>query len=93
MTRRVGIRQLRAQASIYIRQAGAGEEIVVTVSGEPIAVLGPLEAPTSSGLTISDLIIRGAVIAPRRTGDLTLSDAVNVHSGARIDQLLRQVRG
>lgn len=93
MTRRIGIREFREQASTYIRRAGAGERIVVTVSGQPVALLSPLDASATATLTIADLIARGAVIAPRRTGDFTLGDPVIVHSGARIDQLLRQVRG
>jgi prevent-host-death family protein len=93
MTRRIGIRDLRQQASTCIRRAGAGERIIVTVSGEPAAILGPVEAPPSGSPLIADLIASGALIAPRRTGAFRLGDPIIVHSGARIDQLLRQVRG
>lgn len=93
MLRRIGIRDLRQQASTYIRRAGAGEHIVVTISGQPAAVLSPLEAPQLGLLRIPDLIASGAVIAPRRTGEFRFGDPIIVHSGARIDQLLRQVRG
>lgn len=93
MIRRIGIRDLRQQASTYIRRAGAGEHIVVTISGQPAAVLGPVDSPQLGLLRISDLFANGAVIAPRRTGEFRLGDPIIVHSGARIDQLLRQVRG
>jgi len=93
MTRHIGIRDLRQQASTFMRRAGAGERMVITVSGEPIALLGPLETHTMEMPTMADLVARGAVIAPRRAGAFTLSNPVIVHSGARIDQLLRQVRG
>lgn len=93
MTRRIGIRDLREQASTYIRRAGAGERMLVTVSGEPVAVLSSLETLSTPTPTMADLIARGAVIAPRRTGTFTLGNPIIVHSGARIDQLLRQVRG
>ncbi len=93
MTRRIGIRDLRQQASTYIRRAGAGERMLVTVSGEPVAVLSSLESLSSATPTMADLIARGAVIAPRRVGAFTLGNPIIVHSGARIDQLLRQVRG
>jgi len=93
MTRKIGIRELREQASTYIRRAGAGQRLLVTVSGTPVALLGPITADPTPILTIADLVARGAVIAPRRNGDYKPGDAVSVHSGARIDQLLRQVRG
>ena len=93
MTRHIGIRDLRQQASTYIRRAGAGERIIVTVSGEPAAILSPVEAHASGPPVIADLIAGGAVIAPRRTGVFRVGDPITVHSGARIDQLLRQVRG
>ena len=93
MVRRIGIRDLRQQASTYIRRAGAGERMIVTVSGEPVALLTGLDAPESATSSIADLIAHGAVIAPRRAGTFNLGFPVVVHSGARIDQLLRQVRG
>jgi prevent-host-death family protein len=93
MARHIGIRDLRQQASTYIRQAGAGERMIVTVSGQPVAVLSSLETLATATPVMADLIAHGAVIAPRRAGVFALGDPVIVHSGARIDQLLRQVRG
>ncbi|MHB1128834.1 MAG: hypothetical protein ACYC06_02150 [Ilumatobacteraceae bacterium] len=69
------------------------ELVIVTVSGEPVALLSPLETLTTATPSMADLIAHGAVIAPRRAGAFTLGNPVIVHSGARIDQLLRQVRG
>ena len=37
----VGVRELKAKLSSYLRQAAAGEFITVTERGRPIAVLGP----------------------------------------------------
>ncbi len=93
MAHKIGIRELREQASTYIRRAGAGQRILVTVSGAPVALLGPITGDTMPPLTIADLVARGAVMAPRRNGEFKPGDAISVHSGARIDQLLRQVRG
>jgi prevent-host-death family protein len=42
---RIGLRELRQHASEFVRRAEDGEELVVTVSGRPAAVLGPA-APT-----------------------------------------------
>jgi prevent-host-death family protein len=39
---RIGLRELRQQASELVRRAEHGEELVVTVSGRPAAVLGPV---------------------------------------------------
>ncbi len=37
----IGLRELRQHASELVRRAEAGEELLVTVSGRPAAVLGP----------------------------------------------------
>jgi prevent-host-death family protein len=37
----IGLRELRQNASELVRRAERGEELVVTVSGRPAAVLGP----------------------------------------------------
>ena len=39
---RVGIRELRQDASTWVRRAAAGETIEVTDRGRPVAQLGPL---------------------------------------------------
>ncbi|MFD7156812.1 type II toxin-antitoxin system Phd/YefM family antitoxin [Kribbella sp. NPDC059898] len=39
----VGLRELRQHASDLVRRAEAGEHLLITVSGRPAAVLGPLE--------------------------------------------------
>ena len=39
----VGIRELRADLASTVRRAAAGESIVVTVGGRPVARLGPLD--------------------------------------------------
>jgi prevent-host-death family protein len=90
--RHLGIRELREQSAKFVQRAGAGENIVISVSGEPVALLGPLHS-TSAQVSITELIAKTALIAPRRKDDFVLSDPVAVHSGARIDQLLREVRG
>ncbi len=40
-----GLRELRQHASALIRRAEAGERIVVTVSGRPVAEIGPVSSP------------------------------------------------
>ncbi len=41
MTERVGVRELREGLSRYLRRVRAGERLVVTEHGRPLAVLSP----------------------------------------------------
>jgi antitoxin (DNA-binding transcriptional repressor) of toxin-antitoxin stability system len=88
----LGIRELRASVAAAVRQAGAGQRLIVTVDGRPVAQLGPLDAVTGQ-VTLEDLVARGLVTPPRRTGPLAATDPVPVWSGARVDRLLREIRG
>jgi prevent-host-death family protein len=40
----VGLREMRQQASELVRRAESGERLVITVSGRPAAMLGPVAA-------------------------------------------------
>ena len=42
MTATTGLRELRQQASDIIKQAEAGETIIVTINGRPVAQIGPV---------------------------------------------------
>ena len=91
MASHVGIRHLRSDVAAAVRRAGAGEHIVVTVGGRPVASLGPLAA-ADGVVRLDDLVARGLVIAPRRAGAWTPPTPVPVWSGSRIDRLLREIR-
>jgi len=80
---RVGIRELRRNASEYVRRAEAGETIEVTDRGRPVARL----APVPKGESILDrLIAEGKATAatkdwrtlppplPRRPGERPMSE-------------------
>ena len=41
----MGLRELRQNASDYIRRAEQGETFIVTVNGRPAAHLGPVDKP------------------------------------------------
>jgi len=88
----IGVRELRATVATVVRRAGAGERLVVTVDGRPVAQLGPIVA-VEGQVTLDDLVARGLVVPPRRHDGLPPTDAVPVWSGARIDRLLREIRG
>ncbi len=75
------MRALRADLAAAVRRAGGGERIVVTVSGRPVAQLGPLDDPAP-----------GVVIPPRRTSTWRPPAPVPVWSGVRIDRALADMR-
>jgi len=88
----VGIRDLRAQLASMTRRAASGQRIVVTVDGEPVAQLGPLD-PTDGQVSLADLASRGLLMAARRDDRPEPGFSMPMWAGSRIDQLLREVRG
>ena len=73
-----------------VRRAAAGERVVVTVDGHPVAQLGPIEpigAPT-----LDDLVASGHVRAARRSAP-ELPDPEDVPIDARSDWILDDIRG
>ncbi len=60
----VGVRHLKNNLSRYLARARAGEEIIVTDHGRPVARLSPLDRPTD---TLATLIASGAVRPPKNT--------------------------
>lgn len=58
---RIGIRELRQNASEYVRRAERGETIEVTDRGRPVARLSPLPKP---GGIIDRLVADGRMSAP-----------------------------
>lgn len=89
----IPIRHARADLAALVRRASAGERTVISVGGQPAAQLVPVNEPTPGPPTLDDLIARGWIIPPRRTGPLTRPEPVPVFAGARLDRLLREVRG
>ena len=91
--RSIGIRELRERSSTFIKRAGAGEQMIITVSGDPVATLGPFTPSVVQTITLTELVANGAVVAPRRRDKYQLPKAITFNSGLRIDQTLREVRG
>lgn len=92
MTGRIGIRELRSGVAAVVRRAGAGERVVITVDGRPVAQLGPLE-PIDGGPTLDDLAHRGLLTLARRDDRPEPAFSMPMWAGSRIDQLIREVRG
>lgn len=60
----VGIRELKAHLSEYVGKAAAGEHIVVTDRGKPVAQLSPLDDQS----TLERGIEEGWITPARRSG-------------------------
>ncbi len=88
----VGIREMRGSLAAWVRRAQAGERVVITVDGRPVAQMAPV-TPDVSDTTIADLIARGRVMAPRRRDGWVPPDAAPVRQGSRLDRIMREARG
>ncbi|MEQ8840709.1 MAG: type II toxin-antitoxin system prevent-host-death family antitoxin [Acidimicrobiales bacterium] len=88
---RVGIRSLRNDVAAIVRRAGGGERIIVTVDGEPVAQLGPLE-PTGEP-TIDDLAAAGLVRLPGRADRPPPPDPFGVPVDVRLSSVIGELRG
>ena len=87
---RVGVRELRNQTAAWIRRAGDGERVIVTVDGRPVAQLGPIEG---DGASLDDLAARGLLLPGRRTDRARPTTTYTPYSGFRLDRALQELRG
>ena len=53
---------MRKNFASYLRVANRGEQLIVTVDGEPLAVVGPLSAMSS--VTLEQLVAAGLIVQP-----------------------------
>lgn len=87
----IGIRELRIALATYVKRAQTGERLIITIDGSPVAQLGALSGDYT-GISIADLVARGALISPRRRGDFVLDEPLLLAAGTRVDRALAQVR-
>ena len=87
----MGIRELRNNVATVVRRAAAGERIVVTVDGQPVAQLGPLTA--TGALTLDDLVAAGLARPARRTDRPEPPEPVDPPIDARSARVLDGLRG
>jgi prevent-host-death family protein len=57
----IGVRELRQNASKYLRRVAAGESITITDRGKPVAVLNP---PPDDQLSLRDRMIANGELIP-----------------------------
>ena len=89
---RIGIRELRNRSATWVRRAGAGERLIITVDGRAVAQLGPLENNDGEP-TLDDLAARGLITLARRSDRPAPDFVMPVWAGTRLDQLVREIRG
>lgn len=89
----VGIREFKARLSHYVRVARAGERVVVTERGRPVAHLtaafpdGDPDVPPS----LASLIEAGRVTAPSRSG--RWAPVATVRATRSVSEILDEDRG
>ncbi|MDG2026545.1 MAG: type II toxin-antitoxin system prevent-host-death family antitoxin [Acidimicrobiales bacterium] len=88
---RIGARELRNNVAAVVRRAGGGERVIVTVDGEPVAQLGPLE-PTGQP-TIDDLAAAGLVRLPGRADHPPAPEPFGVPVDIRLPDVIAELRG
>ncbi len=86
----IGVRELRSRVAALVRRAAAGERIVVTVDGRPMAQLGPLTAAGPPQL--ADLVAAGLIEPPR--ADITdPPEGEDLPADVRLDRVIDELRG
>jgi prevent-host-death family protein len=89
---RVGVRELRNNVAAVLRQARAGQRVLVTVDGRPVAQLGPI-APDATGVTLWDLAAAGLIEPPRRPDRPAAPAPLPMPADLSAERLLRATRG
>ncbi|MGY9072600.1 MAG: type II toxin-antitoxin system Phd/YefM family antitoxin [Acidimicrobiales bacterium] len=88
----IGTRDLRANLAGYLRGAEAGERVVVTIDGRPVAELGPVGG-SGRAVSIDDLIGSGLIQPPRRPDRPSGPPPSPLPAGMTSDRLLIELRG
>ncbi len=74
-----------------VRRAGSGERLVITVDGQPVAQLGPIE-PTGSP-TLHDLAAAGLIRLPGRTDRADPPAPASLPIDSRPGRVVAELRG
>lgn len=83
----VGIRSLKQNASEVVRQAAAGDVIIITDRGTPVAQIVPLRASRLDEMRNAGLVRRATAAA----GDLPMP-TVEITDGPKLSETLRTMR-
>lgn len=88
---RVGIREFRRDLSNQVRRAAAGEPVVITIEGEPKAILSAYVAKPGE-MTLEELIMAGRVIPGRRANQPRPPRPRPVKGGRPTAEVLAEIR-
>ncbi|MFV2064498.1 MAG: type II toxin-antitoxin system Phd/YefM family antitoxin [Chloroflexota bacterium] len=88
----VTIRELRNDVSRIVRRVGAGERLIVTSNGVPVAEIGPITRRAEQR-TLEELIEAGAVIPPRTRAKPQPAQPVVFKGSRTTDEILDELRG
>ena len=88
---RIGIRELRQDLSNQVKKASRGESVIVTVDGEPKAMLVPLDRQ-EHGETMDELIASGRVIPGRRRLEPRPLPPLRIKVGRSSEEILDEIR-
>lgn len=87
--KRIGIRELRQNASEYVRRAEAGETLEVTDRGRPVARLSPL----TGSETLRDRLIADGTLTPATAALESLGPPLSPRPGARpLSEIIDEMR-
>lgn len=94
--RRVPISELKAKLSEYLKAVRAGEEVIVTDRGKPVARLAPISGPGEAESRLRMLVRTGQARPPDVEGgidtDLIAALRPRVPDAGVIDALLEERR-
>jgi prevent-host-death family protein len=83
---RIGVRELRQNASRYLALVARGERFEVTDRGRPVALLVPV-----SGSEWEDLLASGRMAAPEEEGDIADLEPLDLDfSASEVLEALRE---
>ncbi|MGK2933072.1 MAG: type II toxin-antitoxin system Phd/YefM family antitoxin [Solirubrobacterales bacterium] len=88
---RIGIRELRQDLSNQVKSAAQGQSVIVTVDGEPKAMLVPFVSHQKEE-TMEDLITSGRVIPGRRGLEPRPLPPLRIKVGRSSKEILDEVR-
>lgn len=84
----VAVSALRAELASWIERARAGEEVVITDRGTPVARL----LPVHTAPLLDELVRRGVLSKPRRTDRPTARGAGRVRARSPVADLVSEQR-
>jgi prevent-host-death family protein len=88
---RIAVRELRNQASRVVRRARAGERMIITVDGVPMAEIGPIRPAEQAG-SLEELLATGALMPARRRTAARPARPMPAPSGRTSSSVLTELR-